>query len=421
MSRSTPVMLQHDIVDQVLSYFAWNAVNPLEIPLRADRDTVVTVPPPGEVYWLSAAALVCKAWVEPALRHLCRTICVYGVRVPRTVLERMGHRIRSLCLVIDGGSEFLEPDIPFNCLTRLTTLVIRNWLLPSDSLRLLRYIHLSGPSTLHLANLVLVNPDWPTVAKILPTCKNLRRLRISRGHFDDVSATIDLSGPEKLDEFVIDHGHLGRALAPLFAAPLVNLNIYQPLAGPNSDMDHRVLCQAIKASSGTLRAVSLCCYRFDSFYPEGDNRTPKAQRDLAQALSSCTSLRFLQFEYSVFSFMTVPDLIALLVPLPIEFLSIRDSYNHHWRSEWLDSLHLLPNLLVIVIKDDNIGPRNPKLAHLVVEDYGSVCWWDLWPLSFSVLSHEARALFQNRPYREPIYKVRSFSDACRADFRSVLH
>jgi hypothetical protein len=66
-----------------------------------------------------------------------------------------------------------------------------------------------------------------------------------------------------LEEFSMTWGHVGRALALLIAAPLVTLSIFNNARSNQwrevyPDVNHRVICQVIEASSGTLRAVSLC-------------------------------------------------------------------------------------------------------------------------------------------------------------------
>jgi hypothetical protein len=83
---------------------------------------------------------------------------------------------------------------------------------------------------------------------------------------------------------------------------------------------------------------------------------------LAQVLSSCTSLRFLRLGFPIVGSMPAPDLIFLLAPLPIEFLSLESPSNYQddygddyalpedFGFDLIDSLHLLPGLSVIKIR-----------------------------------------------------------------------
>jgi hypothetical protein len=108
MKQQIPVLLQHDIVDHVLSYCA-------ALPLAYDAaegvgSTRILVP--RESAWLTTAALTCKSWLEPALRHLYRTInlcenITEGPNaVPLDLFHRIGYRVRNVVMIIDPRRSF---------------------------------------------------------------------------------------------------------------------------------------------------------------------------------------------------------------------------------------------------------------------------------------------------------------------------
>jgi hypothetical protein len=302
-------LLQYDIVDPVLSYCLIAPYDPDRQPLEIESDGarhLVSV----KAAWLATAARTCKAWHEPALRHLSRTLTFrdYPDPIPAHVIVGMGHGVRTL--VINVRRQTIQPAIGFNHYTRLTTLAIfgKDYSWPSWGLSSM--IRSTCPSLPNLTNLFLQTP-WSVVVEFLCICRNLRRLGIDDHEIIDPTS-MPVAQLEKLEELSIFAVAIGRPLVPLLATPLVTLNIAQPdVEWPYVDL--RVLCEAIETSSRTLRAVSLS-YRLRA------HSQPDAGPALAKALASCKSLRFLQLGFAVIDScrMEEPDLMALLAPLPID-------------------------------------------------------------------------------------------------------
>jgi hypothetical protein len=121
--------------------------------------------------------------------------------------------------------------------------------------------------------------------------------------------------PDRLEELVIEDADVSRALAPLFAATtLVTLNISAPTFG-KPDIDYRLICRAIEASSDTLRAVSIC---FDHNLLDDEEERVNGPA-IARALTSCTSLRFLQLGFPIVNSIGLYDLFMLLHRLRSNF------------------------------------------------------------------------------------------------------
>jgi hypothetical protein len=244
--------------------------------------------PTGAV-WLAAAARTCRAWLEPA-RRLHHTLHIHTTRVPAEIVERIGHRVRTLVIHIGPTIEPIQPNIPFDRFTGLTTLAVVNQMswrvcnmetLINDLLR-------SCPSFPNLTNLILWFPSWPLMVDFVERCENLRRLQITDAEFDDSPFSLDSSSflwnaedesddsnastsesensegesdgsetsesavapPEKLEELVIVRGHAGSTLAPLYAAPgLVTLNIVEPHPSSNPEGVDDVLLSRATATS----------------------------------------------------------------------------------------------------------------------------------------------------------------------------
>jgi hypothetical protein len=238
MDQFPSALLQHDIVDQVLSYcsakfdanpFALNDIGYMPASDWAEPEEQFPTQVPSEAAWLATAARTCKAWLEPALRHLYRTIYLCRVRVPTDTIERIGHRVRTLVININpsNSEESEEPNVPFNHFTDLTTLfVVRSDHRHTCFDSLLSDLIISCPSLPNLSNLILWFPAWPIVPQVLKPCKNLRRFRIVHERFErylsdsDDGAVVRL-GKFKLEELVLEETYVGRALAPLLNAPLV--------------------------------------------------------------------------------------------------------------------------------------------------------------------------------------------------------
>jgi hypothetical protein len=164
-----------------------------------------------------------------------------------------------------------------------------------------------------------------------------------------------------------------------------------------------VVCQAIAQLSRTLRAVSLCYD--DGYCPPGPELEVLRRLGpvLAQALTSCLSLRFLQLGFPVLS-MPVPQQFELLEPIPIECLYLSPDYmcsrdQSKSYSTLIDNLHLLPNLLVLMCSNwtyNDYDRLNSKFPRLAVGGPAT----NIWPPTYARLSPETQALFKYRPYRE---------------------
>jgi hypothetical protein len=184
-------------------------------------------------------------------------------------------------------------------------------------------------------------------------------------------------------------------------------------ARPSFDgQDYRRLCQAIKASSRNIRAISLLLP-----YDEAIEAGP-----LAQALSSCPSLRFLELAGSVFAELlsTAPlEFFELLAPLPIEFLSFTDCSMGGFLVRLIDGLPLLQrSLLVLMVDIAPVATRmlKSKFDWLLVE---APVNHSKWPPAYQELSPKVRALYKSRPYLLSSFRL---SINHRADFNrnSVL-
>jgi hypothetical protein len=389
-------LLQHDIANQVLSYCVAPPCDDETLRSRSDRSHV-----PSGSAWLAKAARTCKAWLEPALRYLYRTLTLnlgYSpsdsiiCRVPLDLLERVGPRVRTL--VIDISTRL--PDNrqnPFRHFTNLATLIV-DPLHPSAEASsiasLLPYIS-SCPSLPNLVKVFIWSGERPVILEMLQACESLRQfgfhglpLTDCRHHDDYHSQAIVPVGLEAL--VIVSGCHLDRPLAPLYAATgLVSLDI----SGWINDIDYRLIRQAIRASSHTLRTISVI----------GRCDPPAAELEglrLAKAISSCLSVRFLKIGYPITSSTTVVhDIFELLAHLPIEFLALEGIFS----DGLIDSLHLLhPNLLVLAIDGHNkdIARRiKSEFGHLVLE----FCTAGMWPPLYHKLTPKARAVFKHRPYR----------------------
>jgi Ran GTPase-activating protein (RanGAP) involved in mRNA processing and transport len=110
---------------------------------------------------------------------------------------------------------------------------------------------------------------------------------------------------------------LGEALHSLFAAThLVTFNIMDPIVTESQCL----IIRAIQASSRSLRAISL--QHLVRVERKEDELT---SRFFLTALLSCTSLRFLRlgdYPFIGSASMAIHELIELVTPLPIEFLSL---------------------------------------------------------------------------------------------------
>jgi hypothetical protein len=327
----------------------------------------------------------------------------HAFQVPARTIELVGHRARTLVIQIASPSEPLEPNIRFDSFTCLATLVITGAKLsPGLSLpvqspfhSLLRDIR-TCPSLPNVSTLVIRNSlDWYLALDLIKACKYLRRLA-----FDAFEAGLGAGGvrtgyarvpPESLEELSIRVGQEKEALAPLYAAThLVSLSIQGPL-----DANNRLVRQVIEASSRSLQAISLVNCEGSSLLDD---------RALANAMASCTSLRFLRLSYYLtLDFMALHDLFMLLAHLPIEFLSFRgiprvdrDSFT----SDLMDNFHLFPRLSVIEARLNMGGTLRlkSKFIQLVIEALGGVNY-SVWPPIYHQLSPEAQAVFEHRTYR----------------------
>jgi hypothetical protein len=388
-------LVQYDIVDHVLSH----CLHPGHAdPLRLDFPTL------NENAWLAAAARNMQAWLEPALRHLYRSIRLSTTpwtAIHQVPFKSIGHRVRALHIFASqhNSAGYLKH------LTNLTTLKVTlgSVTVPADIL--------ACPLLPSLTNLVISHtcPNSRVVVDLLRACKNLRRLRLcdwahwalpeGKTPFDEAETPFEeVVRPERLEALVITYRWAPRGgyRAPLcMCSTLVILNIFNP--GHTTAI--RLLCRAIETSSRTLRAVSLVDeYQYSS---------PDAQgRDLVKALTSCALLRFLRLGIPIISTIPLLHLFELLAPLPIEFLAFR-SYGEHFCSELIDSLPLLlPNLSVIMPEEMHrqkyVGTKS-KVDYLLVERpaHGNFTW--PWPPPYHELSPEARAIFEYRPYRETFF------------------
>jgi hypothetical protein len=394
---------QHDIVNQVLWYCA--------APCDANSLTMLdTFPPtntpfvPHESAWLATAARTCKAWLEPALRHLYHTIYLRTTgraKIQAAPLDRfhhIGHLVRSLVISVHASTPYgtkLRTN-HFKNLTSLTTLVVSESKKPE--LDLLADDIRACPSLPKLVNLHLSTPNKHAYLGLLEICKNLRRLRLDGRYMDEPSEVV--ARPERLEEFVVEYyGYLDSTLAALFTATtLVTLNVNGPRNGP-SEIDYRLLGRAIEASSRTLRAVSIY---YDQPINYHDTEWVVKSRALARALTLCTSLRFLRLGFPILARVPLRELLGLLRTLPIELLSFPGYPT--WLYRDLDVEIFFPRLLAVMVESnpDYYSTRDMKMSRLakfsvLMEFYTET---DLmWPPTYQTLSPEAQAIFMHRPYR----------------------
>jgi hypothetical protein len=403
-------LLRHDILLRVLSYCVYS-ISPKFSTEPEKLYTHVALRVPREASWFATVARTCKAWVEPALQHLYHTLHVHQLRIPSFVLVRMGHRVRTLVIELGPSKTQLKPNIPFDLFTGLSNLIVFG---PSHPLMvqyfaaLIRHIRPS-PVLQNLARLDLLLPmpleGWMPLVALLKACTDLRRFYciIDDQHGGPTQAeAFGLVRPERLEEFRLSgETSMDSVLASFYSSTqLVTLDVWALIRS----MDYRPFCRAIEASSHSLRAI---CLYVPSILMNVDQRL--AGQTLANALASCTSLRFLRLGelFLMFGSMTLHDLFERLAPLPIEMLSFND--NSHESTvviELYDSLHLLPNLSVVLFRRniDQDSPRHAlairrlqsRFPNLVIENLEDVM---VWPPPYHTLSPEARAIFEFRPYR----------------------
>jgi hypothetical protein len=412
-SPSASALSQHNIVDRVLSYCVLPYdLNPLAIPMEGVPDNAFVRVPRGAV-WLAKAARTCKAWLEPALQHHYRTLYLHRVRIPTDIFERVGHLVRALVIHIAPFSEPDEPNIDLNLLTNLSTLLIVD---PRDDLphydSLLRHVRLSWTSLPNLSGFLLWFPsNWNVLLDFFENCENLTRLALDTWVVSD--APIDalrLARPEKLEELVIFGHCTDTVLMPLYESTrLVTLNIQ----GAVHCADYRALCQGIEASSRSLRSLCLQIALLGHAYRETSKRDTQA---LANALASCTSLRFLRLGIidevvlidQKFGTMSLQDLFQVLAPLPIELLclfggspSIAVSYS----PQLVEAIQLLPNLSVLMIQELSVNATRrlqSRFKNLVFDKLHDT---RRWPPLFHTLKPEAQAKFQHHPYRVALFPL----------------
>jgi hypothetical protein len=432
MSRPSPMpLLQYDILDQVLSY----CVPPpcTYEALRLDAADYFSPIVPKESVWLAGAARTCQAWLEPALRHLCLVIHLnIAVKCPSSnvfhalpldVLQRIGHRVRSLVLTVEMNKRVprvpSKPSAnPFKHFTKLATLIILER--PDHDYsnccpNLLPHIRLC-PSLSKLTNLFIWSSEREILLELFGTCKSLRRLgfniRSRSGHCSD--SYYNFVVPESLEELTIFFsGSRGnRRPAPL------SLSYWQSdnPADVKNTHNYSLFHQAINASAGSLQALSLfdlpseCEQEINDEIP---NRIRLQARLLVQPVALCKSLRFLRLSgYIVFGITPVRDVFELLAPLPIEFLSLgwKSALSFLPESNTVESipdrlaecLPLLPNLLVIMLDlpMDRIRRVQSTVGRLAVVERQRPDD-NAWPPFYDTLSPEAQAAFKHRPYPLP--------------------
>jgi hypothetical protein len=431
-SQASIALLKHDILDRVLWYCVPDPPDDTPATLFTHPDILLTsfkcLRVPAELSWLAGAARTCKAWLEPALQHLYHTLFLHQIRIPTPLLERVAHRVRTLVIELGFQETKKDSNIPLDLFTGLSKLVIigpRSRFITEHFDTLIRHIRPS-PVLQNIVQLTLLFPlvlvlDWNPLVDLLTACTNLRRLRCL---FDDDDhpgppEALRVARPDILEAFtLVGDACTDTVLASLYASTqLVTLNIVGTLEG----IDYRLFCQAIKASSRSLR--SLCIY---TSFIQNLNQAGQA---LANALSSCTSLRFLRIgglygiygsPYRLFSDdMDLRELFELLAPLPIEMISFEDELPDSTLVSLLsDNLHLLsPSLSVVMIvhlvepdaachtdATRRLKSKFPSLVIKTVEDTG------MWPPRYHDLSPEIRAIFQFRPYRTSFSS--SISSAC---------
>jgi hypothetical protein len=301
VQRPFHALLQYDIVDLVLSY----CVAPTAPYIYESGPSIsCSLIPGSESARLAIAVLICKAWLEPALRHLYLTIHVAtegrnGVRQPASLFRRIGHRVRTLAVLLDtavslglGRTKARNPDLHFRHFTGLTTLVLAHS--PTFQLHGVPPTLLSCPSLPNLAGLFIFNANWLTVLDLLKACPNLRQFRFNAWHNLELAhepCEADVRTNERLEVLVMHSKFhecpiMGEALHSLFAAThLVTLNIKGPFATENQ----RLITRAIQASPRSLRAISL-----QDLLLVKRKEDDITSRFFLPALLSCTSLRFLR-------------------------------------------------------------------------------------------------------------------------------
>jgi hypothetical protein len=353
---------------------------------------------PGDSAWLATAARTCKAWLEPALRHLYRTIFLDACDlteedelfiVTADMVARIGYRVRNLCL---GDERELSED---TC--RLISAFCHFIHLAIAQPRAQEDPHMSAilscPSLPNLTDLevqFLTSPPTFPPPTILKACRNLRRLR-----FNPISGLpdqpLEVAAPEKLEDLTIYRGYMHKALAPLFTCctRLVALNLCLLRR-----IDYGLVDRVIRASSQSLRAFSL--YTFDDSIDDSDDTN--GGRLVLRALPTCTSLRFLQLGRPMVGCMELRKVFELLAPLPIEFLSVMSPLPSS--DELIDSLLLLPSVLAIhaYYRNEDLQLIRSKLKDVEFEAYPSISGGD-WPRPFHRLAPRIQEIFRYRSYR----------------------
>jgi hypothetical protein len=125
MGCQIPALLQHDIVDQVLSYCA---PPPASTDVIRKHPSILTVP--RESAWFATATRTCTSWVEPALRNFYRTMDLrIGQKNVSSLLVRrispIGPRVRTLRICIRGRcTSEAVPDDLLDLFPNLVSLVI---------------------------------------------------------------------------------------------------------------------------------------------------------------------------------------------------------------------------------------------------------------------------------------------------------
>jgi hypothetical protein len=399
--------------------------------LRLTRHVVRNVPRDAAT-WLAGVARTCKAWHGPALRHLYGIIQIslsvdcghQGLlrhTVPLGLLGRIGPRASTLSLDIrqirhSGTGDFNISGYPFTSFMNLMTLIMFTpppWYFPGRPLHDFIPIH-SCPSLPNLVNLFMwtFDDNQKILLFLLSTCTNLRRLGFniwpsklkfeaySRGGFKLPEPVL----PKRLEELTINFAK--ESLESLFV-PRLEADSKTRMDIERTE-DYRLVNRIIKASSGSLRSISLRSV-YDSVWHyspvENGARRLEAQR-LLEALNPCRSLRFLRLDgYPIYGSLSLRDLFELLAPLPIEFLSLNGPPlgTMHYHIDTLPScLFLLPNLRVIML---NLHPKHinrlqAKARHVVVEQQGPGD--NTWPPFYNTLSRKAQAVLKRRPYRMDI-------------------
>jgi hypothetical protein len=411
--NSTPVLLRRDIVERVL----WHCVDPVLdayyplIPIYVPTTSVpIYIRVPSGASWFAKAARTCKAWLEPALRHLYYTVYLHRVQVPKDVFEPIARMIRTLVIHMSPYGDVVEPRIPFRLVNRLSTLIVVGPTLyhplPQQFDGLVHQIR-SCPSLANLTRLVLRFSSWhPSFADLLKPCKNLQRLTFEvPSRLEDGPHEFVAKIPERLQEMTILGYCIDDMLATLGASThLVVLNMRGSLDG--IQWSYRLICQIIKASCRSLRAIGL---EVSHLGRENRSSLERQGQSLAKALGSCQSLRFLRLGVLdlIFGCLPLRQLFLYLARLPIRVLSLNDVSTHCTLPLQLpDFLYRFRDLAVFIYSHpdrDVILRLQEKLRRLVFEDYTND---PVWPPIYHKLSPAARAVLDGQPYRASSFSLR---------------